>query len=121
MDTLVHLNSKRIFTIDNAKNLLPLIYRITEEAVLAVKHQNNRLAALKGVDNPNLIKDVESEIDKVVSHWNLKLERLGVHPNGLWVADFDNGNGYFCWKYPEVEIKYHHGYQDGFCARILMK
>ena len=37
---------------------------------------------------------------------------------GMWLADFDAGNGYYCWKFPENEIRFWHGYKDGFSGRV---
>jgi hypothetical protein len=37
------------------------------------------------------------------------------------MADFDNGEGFYCWKYPEIKINHWHGYQDGFSGRILVE
>ena len=35
-----------------------------------------------------------------------------------WLVDFDNGEGYYCWKYPEDTVGHFHGYEDGFAGRI---
>ena len=61
--------------------------------------------------------EMQAQIDQMVTRWHSKLERLGVRPKGVWLADFDNGTGYFCWKFPETKIMYYHGYQDGFSGR----
>lgn len=61
--------------------------------------------------------EVEAQVDALVDRWQRKIERLGAKPKGLWLADFDNGDGYWCWKYPETAIRFRHGYQDGFSGR----
>jgi hypothetical protein len=33
-------------------------------------------------------------------------------------VDFDNGDGYYCWCYPEHSITHYHGYSDGFAGRM---
>lgn len=64
------------------------------------------------------VQEIQKQIDEIIDRWQNKLERLGVRPKGLWLADFDNGQGYFCWKFPEVQILFKHGYSDGFTGRV---
>ena len=42
---------------------------------------------------------------------------LGADVKGLWLVDFDTGAGYYCWKWPEEELAYFHGYEEGFAGR----
>ena len=37
------------------------------------------------------------------------------------VVDFDNGEGYYCWRYPEETIGHYHGYDDGFAGRMKIQ
>ncbi len=62
-------------------------------------------------------KEAEKEIDSTIRQWQQKIEKLGAKPKGLWLIDFDNGEGYFCWKFPEKKIMFFHGYHDGFSGR----
>jgi hypothetical protein len=39
----------------------------------------------------------------------------------LWIEDFDAGDGYFCWKFPERQIEFWHHYNDGFSKRIRVE
>lgn len=111
--------SKRIFQLSEAHDLLPLIYRITETAQKEVKLLINKLDALKDI-NPLKAKDLEAQINVIVDRWQQKIQRLGAKPKGLWLADFDNGTGYYCWKFPETKIAHFHGYNDGFSSRALI-
>lgn len=119
MIEIVSQNTSRYFSLEEAQNMLPLIYRLTEEASKSTKYLMACISALpdKKSDRANELQD---EINGIISKWQNKLERLGARPKGLWLADFDNGDGYYCWKFPEVKILYKHGYQDGFTGRILI-
>jgi hypothetical protein len=108
---------RRIFTIEEARSLLPLIYHVTEEAHKVVKKMIQRLEALQGSDLI-LASEIESQINLAVTRWQSKVVRLGVVPKGMWLADFDCGNGFYCWKFPENNIGFFHGYQEGFSGRI---
>ena len=58
------------------------------------------------------------ELDGVVAVWMDQAQGLGLEVKGLWLVDFDNGDGYYCWKYPEGAILHYHGYDEGFAGRM---
>lgn len=119
-NNIVQLGSelkKRVFTISEAHELLPLIYHITEGAQKEVKSLVNNLEAIKQSSSTKA-KEYEAQINVIVERWQQKLQRLGASPKGLWLADFDNGSGYYCWKFPETKIAHWHGYNDGFSGRM---
>jgi hypothetical protein len=35
--------------------------------------------------------------------------------------DFDNGQGYYCWRWPEESLEHYHGYDEGFAGRIRIQ
>ena len=49
------------------------------------------------------------------------MEALGLDVKGLWLVDFDNGSGYYCWRWPETELAYFHGYEEGFAGRVRIQ
>jgi hypothetical protein len=120
LENVVEINRKKTFTLRQARDLLPLVYRLSEESSDEVAGHLNRLKAYPDKTHP-LAVEIEAGINQIIQKWQTKMEKLGAEPKGLWMADFDNGEGYFCWKFPETEIKFWHGYQDGFSGRILIK
>ena len=52
-----------------------------------------------------------------VKRWMAKMARLGLVVKGLWLVDFDTGDGYLCWKFPELKIGQYHGYHEGYTKR----
>ncbi|MEN0057659.1 MAG: DUF2203 domain-containing protein [Bdellovibrio sp.] len=117
---MVEINRKQLFTLSEAQRLLPVIYRLTEESSQDVKTLVKRIDAFADKAHPSVVV-LEAQINSIIDRWQSKVEKLGAVPKGLWMADFDNGDGYYCWKFPETEINYWHGYQDGFSGRILIK
>lgn len=118
-DNVVELRAKKVFSYREMCQLLPVIIRITKSYSEKVDVLLLKLDAL-AQRNASLI-ETEAEINSLLSEWQGKVERLGAHTKGLWIADFDSGDGYFCWKYPEAEILYWHGYRDGFSGRRPVK
>jgi hypothetical protein len=114
MGDIVFIGKKRRFTLDEAKELLPAVRRVTERAVNSVeKVRNRRRRAPKAMDGPAY----EEATQAVIGTWAQQIERLGCEPKGLWLVDFDNGRGYFCWRYPEPGLAYAHDYDEGFGGR----
>ena len=113
---IVQLNHKQVFTHSSAQELLPVIYRITETAQKEVRSLVNRMEAIKGM-SAQRASEIEVEINHVIERWQQKVQKLGASPKGLWLADFDHGTGYYCWKFPETSISFSHGYNDGFSGR----
>ncbi len=119
MVEIINRQQGRIFSLEEAKNILPLVHRLTEESFKKVKYLMAYIEALPDKKSDRAL-EFQSQINTIIEKWQNKLERLGAKPKGLWLADFDHGSGYYCWKFPEVKILYKHGYQDGFTGRILI-
>jgi len=64
---------------------------------------------------------LDIRIQKVISGWVRSMEALGVEVKGLWRVDFDNGSGYYCWQWPEEQLEYFHGYEEGFAGRCRIQ
>jgi hypothetical protein len=94
---------KRVFTLQEARALLPRVKELTSDAVL-------RYGRLSG--------ELEGERESVVREWMREIRSLGVEIKGLWLVDFDSGAGYYCWKYPEPALNHFHGYEEGFNGRL---
>lgn len=105
----------RVFTLREAEQLFPQVRRITAEA-------HSRLEPVRlsfestGPTNPRL-PEIERDYERIVKRWVNKMERLGLVVKGLWLVDFDTGDGYLCWKYPELKIGHFHDYTQGFGGR----
>jgi len=116
VDNIVEIGSRKIFSQADAQELLPLVYRLTEKAHAQVKHLMSHIEAMKNVPQSRL-QEMENQVQVLIENWQNKIQKLGAHPKGYWLVDFDNGAGYYCWKFPEKEIKYSHGYKEGFTGR----
>ena len=112
---IVTRDETRVFTLAEAEELFPLVRAITEVAWHELEPVRRRLESMVP-SNPRL-HALENEYEKIVKRWMAKMHRLGLTVRGLWLVDFDTGDGYLCWKFPELRLGHYHNYQDGFSGR----
>jgi hypothetical protein len=105
----------RVFTLREAQDLFPLAWKITRTAFEELEPHRRALESLAPM-SPQL-REVERAYEAVVRRWVGKMERLGLIVKGLWLVDFDTGDGYLCWKFPELRIGHYHPYSEGFESR----
>lgn len=111
-------SNKKIWTLESAKKVFPIIYEITEISYRRVELLKQKLNSLIP---ENELETIEDQINKEIQFWVLQMLEIGVEVKGLWLIDFDNGKGYYCWKYDEKEIFYEHDYDSGFAGRRIIK
>lgn len=123
MDNVIKLFQKKtIFTVESAQQILPSVSRITRIASRSVQKLLQQLENIRANnDNDAAIKDLEAKVNSIVEKWQKRITALGGEPKGLWLVDFDNGNGVYCWRYPEPKIAYEHQYHEGFQKREKIK
>ena len=102
------VTDRKIFTYEEAAALLPEARRITAEAVAEVESLPEGESSV-----------MESE--RVITEWAGAIIELGIEVKGLWLIDFDNGSGYYCWQHPEASLQYFHGYEEGFGGRVKLQ
>jgi hypothetical protein len=103
---------KRTFTYEEAAALLPEVQRLTEEAHRATD------ALRQWGGSP---AEAQSRIDDVLTRWARAMLAHGLEVKGLWLVDFDNGSGYYCWKHPESSLQFYHSYEEGFTGRMRIQ
>ena len=108
--------ARRTFTLLEAQELLPRVRAATERAVQDVDQLSSVINRL-GETDPARVPTL-AELEGVVAAWTGQLQGLGLEVKGLWLVDFDNGDGFYCWQYPEVAILHYHGYDEGFPGRM---
>jgi regulator of sirC expression with transglutaminase-like and TPR domain len=100
---------KKLFTLEQARSLLPSIRERTAEAV-------SRYVRVGGGGEGG-----EQERQAILAEWAQEMAALGVEIKGPWLVDFDSGAGYYCWKYPERALDHFHGYEEGFAGRLPLQ
>lgn len=104
----------KIWTLDEAKGVLPQIASITEEAFERVTQLESEIKEIM----PEFEQErKEEELEGEIQSWIQEILQIGAEVKGLWLVDFDNGKGYYCWKMGEPDLLFFHGYTEGFVGR----
>lgn len=109
----------KLYVLAEASELLPVVRKITENAYERLSRLDQRLELMLLCD-PRRIA-IADEYEKLVRKWIASITRLGAIPNGLWRVDFDTGEGYLCWRFPELKIGYFRDYDCEFDDRKPVK
>jgi len=95
---------ERYFNLGEAQDMLPLVERITREhyqQLIPIQEKLNKMLS----NDPRRLPH-EREFEQVVSSWKEKMHRLGLSVKGLWVVEFEVGEGHLSWRFPELGIRY---------------
>ncbi|MBP7280571.1 MAG: DUF2203 family protein [Leptospiraceae bacterium] len=110
---------KKIWTLEEALEAFPRIKRITEDFYEQI-HLISKLLS-DNIYPENEMERMEAEIQELIQVWSFTMRELEVDVKGIWLVDFDNGEGYYCWKIGEEDLLYEHSYEEGFAGRKLIK
>lgn len=110
---------RRSWTLEGARALLPDVRERTATAAAEVQALLERRE--RGGPDGLSAEELDAQVGKLTSDWARAMEALGLEVKGLWLVDFDNGNGYYCWRWPETELAYFHGHEEGFAGRIRIQ
>ena len=104
-----------IFTLEEVRLLLPRVKEITQHSYEVVEALQEHL---ESTEEPREVRRLETQVNEALQKWAAALKDLGVEVKGLWLADFDSGDGYYyCWQLGEDNIEHFHRYETGFAGR----
>jgi hypothetical protein len=108
--------TRRVFSYDEALSIFPVIRDRTDAAVRQVE------ALFNGVQSRDEMEERKAELESayrsIVDRWTEEIESVGCAVKGLWLVDWDSGDGFYCWRYPEPTLGHYHGYEEGFAGRM---
>ncbi|HYH46552.1 MAG TPA: DUF2203 family protein, partial [Thermoanaerobaculia bacterium] len=108
--------SRRIFTYEEALETFPVIRDLTAAAVRQVEAVVNSLRSRDEMEENR--EEVETACERILEAWAKQVVSFGCEAKGRWLVDWDSGDGYYCWQYPEETLGHFHDYEEGFAGRI---
>ena len=105
--------TKREWTLEGARAVLADVRMRTERAVLEAE----KLVLAREGAPPTELANFDAKIQQLIERWQREMEALGAEVKGVWLVDFDNGSGYYCWRWPETTVDHFHTYEEGFGGR----
>jgi len=111
--------SERRWSLDAALSIFDDVRRRTGEVVREVEALVADRERLDGDDRGR--RELDERIRAAVSRWIRSMEAYGLEVKGPWLVDFDNGEGCYCWRWPEERLEYFHTYDEGFAGRVRIQ
>lgn len=109
-------SSKKVFSYDEAISTFPFVRDLTRSAVKQIEALINTLESLDEMESRR--DELEEERERIFRLWAQEVQSLGAEVKGLWLVDWDSGDGYFCWRFPEETLAFFHTYEEGFAGRL---
>ncbi len=108
--------SKKIFSYDEAMSMFPHVRDLTTSAVKQIESLVNTLESRDELETRR--EELEEARERIFRLWAQEVQALGAEVKGLWLVDWDSGDGYYCWRFPEQAIAFFHTYEEGFAGRL---
>lgn len=108
----------QVFTLEEARALLPQVRALTDPAFRLATSLAEELNTVERAGNEDRSEDLRERLQVLVETWADAVRELGPDVKGLWIVDFDAGDGYWSWAFPEEHLDHWHSYDTGFAGRI---
>lgn len=112
-------NPKKAWSLEAAREMLADVRERTARAVADVEKLSAERSDLP--PDSERLQQLDAEVERLVRRWVREMEALGAVVKGLWLVDFDNGAGYYCWRWPEERLEFFHTYEEGFEGRTRIQ
>ena len=110
---------RRSWSLEGARALLPDVRKRTASAVAEVQALLERRE--RGGAEGLSAEALDAQVGVLTADWARAMEALGLDVKGLWLVDFDNGSGYYCWRWPETALQFFHTHEEGFAGRMRIQ
>lgn len=108
----------RVFELQEALDLMPKVKDLTKPVFELAASLAEELQESDEQEDESRAEELRDRLQALVESWAEAIRELGAEVKGLWLVDFDSGDGYWCWAYPEEMLEHWHSYEGGFSSRM---
>jgi hypothetical protein len=108
----------RVFTLEEARAVMPKVQDLTKPVFELAASLAEELQHADEQEDESRAEELRERLQTLVESWAEAIRELGAEVKGLWLVDFDSGDGYWCWAYPEEALDHWHSYEGGFGSRL---
>jgi hypothetical protein len=108
----------RVFTLEEARVVLPQVQAVTRPVFELASSMAEELQAAEDREDDARVESLQARLEALMESWAEAVRELGPDVKGPWLVDFDSGDGYWCWAFPEEDLDHWHDYEGGFSSRV---
>lgn len=108
----------RVFTLEEARSALPVVQAVTRPVFELASSLAEALQAAEDRNDDEEVEALQERLETLMESWAEAVRELGPDVKGPWLVDFDSGDGYWCWAFPEAGLDHWHSYEGGFSTRM---
>ncbi|HJV21283.1 MAG TPA: DUF2203 domain-containing protein [Holophagaceae bacterium] len=108
----------RTFTLEEARSRMPQVRAMTEPVFRLAESLAQEIQEADAAKDEARAEALQERLQDLVQSWSDAMRDLGADVKGLWLVDFDSGDGYWCWAWPEESLDHWHSYEAGFRGRM---
>jgi hypothetical protein len=108
----------RVFTLEEAREVLPQVQAVTRPVFELASSMAEELQTAEDREDEARVESLQNRLETLMESWAQAVRELGPDVKGPWLVDFDSGDGYWCWAFPEEDLDHWHDYEGGFASRI---
>lgn len=108
----------RVFSLEEARAEMPKVRALTEPVFALASSLAEELERAEEAKEESRAEELRERLQDLVQSWSEAVRDLGADVKGLWLVDFDSGDGYWCWAWPEAALDHWHSYEAGFRGRM---
>jgi len=99
------LNKSKIFTLDEAEELVPLLNLISQKTKRELNLLNSQLSFVR--TNSDRSVELQAKLNEELQSWSDKIRRLGAIPISLCKVRIPGKDATYVWEYPETKLYIH--------------
>lgn len=108
----------RVFTQEEARSMMPQVRALTRPAFELASSLAEELRTMEQAKDETRAEELRERLQTLAESWSKAIRELGPDVSGLWLVDFDSGDGYWRWGYPDTDLSPWHSHADGFTGRV---